>query len=69
VYLSDPAKSTIVLEVYTSVGQFQVDWPAFLALNVMALVPMVIFFPPYATSCPACSAAQSRAERTARFAP
>lgn len=26
VYLSDPGKSTIVLEVYTSVGQFQVDW-------------------------------------------
>ncbi|MET7735856.1 carbohydrate ABC transporter permease [Streptomyces sp. NPDC005402] len=44
VYLSDPAKSTIVLEVYTSVGQFQVDWPAFLTLSVMALVPMVVFF-------------------------
>lgn len=44
VYLSDPAKSTIVLEVYTAVGQFQVDWPAFLTLSVMALVPMVIFF-------------------------
>jgi raffinose/stachyose/melibiose transport system permease protein len=44
VYLSDPAKSTIVLEVYTSVGQFQVDWPAFLALSVLALIPMVAFF-------------------------
>ncbi|MFJ9629603.1 carbohydrate ABC transporter permease [Streptomyces sp. NPDC091280] len=44
VYLSDPAKSTIVLEVYTSVGQFQVDWPAFLTLSVMALIPMVVFF-------------------------
>ncbi|MET7477448.1 carbohydrate ABC transporter permease [Streptomyces sp. NPDC005648] len=44
VYLSDPGKSTIVLEVYTSVGQFQVDWPAFLTLSVMALVPMVVFF-------------------------
>ncbi|KUN72634.1 ABC transporter permease [Streptomyces canus] len=44
VYLSDPAKSTIVMEVYTSVGQFQVDWPAFLTLSVMALVPMVVFF-------------------------
>ncbi|MFF0012589.1 carbohydrate ABC transporter permease [Streptomyces sp. NPDC005374] len=44
VYLSDPGKSTIVLEVYTSVGQFQVDWPAFLTLSVLALVPMVVFF-------------------------
>lgn len=44
VYLSDPGKSTIVLEVYTSVGQFQVDWPTFLTLSVMALVPMVVFF-------------------------
>ncbi|WP_051970389.1 carbohydrate ABC transporter permease [Kitasatospora azatica] len=44
VYLSDPGKSTIVLEVYTSVGQFQVDWPAFLSLSVLALIPMVAFF-------------------------
>jgi raffinose/stachyose/melibiose transport system permease protein len=44
VFLSSPEKSTIVLQVYTAVGQFSVDWPAFLTLSVMVLVPMVIFF-------------------------
>lgn len=44
VFLSSPKNSTLVLQVYKAVGEFTVDWPAFLALSVLALIPMVIFF-------------------------
>ena len=44
VFLSSPQKQTLVLQVYKAVGEFAVDWPAFLTLSVLALLPMVIFF-------------------------
>jgi raffinose/stachyose/melibiose transport system permease protein len=44
VFLSSPEKQTLVLQVYKAVGEFAVDWPAFLALSVLALLPMVVFF-------------------------
>ena len=44
VFLSSPDKRTIVLQVYTAVGEFRTDWPSFMTLSVIALVPMVIFF-------------------------
>ncbi|QHF25733.1 ABC transporter permease subunit [Rathayibacter sp. VKM Ac-2804] len=44
VFLSSPQNQTLVLQVYKAVGEFSVDWPAFLALSVLALIPMVIFF-------------------------
>ena len=44
VFLSSPQNQTLVLQVYKAVGEFSVDWPAFLALSVIALLPMVIFF-------------------------
>lgn len=44
VFLSSPEKSTLVLEVYRAVGQFTTDWPAFMTLSVIVLIPMVIFF-------------------------
>jgi raffinose/stachyose/melibiose transport system permease protein len=44
VFLSSPEKSTIVLQVYSAVGQFAIDWPAFMTLTVIALAPMVVFF-------------------------
>lgn len=44
VFLSSPQNSTLVLQVYKAVGEFTVDWPAFLALSVLALIPMVVFF-------------------------
>ncbi|WP_285025445.1 carbohydrate ABC transporter permease [Plantibacter sp. ME-Dv--P-122b] len=44
VFLSSPQHSTLVLQVYKAVGEFTVDWPAFLALSVLALIPMVVFF-------------------------
>jgi raffinose/stachyose/melibiose transport system permease protein len=44
VFISSPEKRTIVLQVYTAVGEFTTNWPAFMTLSVLALVPMVIFF-------------------------
>lgn len=44
VFISSPEKRTIVLQVYTAVGEFTTNWPAFMTLSVVALLPMVIFF-------------------------
>jgi len=44
VFISTPRKATLVLQVYTAVGEFAVDWPLFMTLTVVVLVPMVIFF-------------------------
>jgi raffinose/stachyose/melibiose transport system permease protein len=30
--------------VYKSVGEFTTDWPSFMTLSVLALLPMVVFF-------------------------
>lgn len=44
VFINSPSKQTLVLQVYSAVGQFSTDWPAFMTLSVIALIPMVIFF-------------------------
>ncbi|WP_082498898.1 MULTISPECIES: carbohydrate ABC transporter permease [unclassified Rathayibacter] len=44
VFISSPEKQTLVLQVYKAVGQFGVNWPAFLTLSVIVLLPMVVFF-------------------------
>ena len=44
IVLSSPDKATMVLQVYRAVGQFTTDWPAFMTLSVVVLVPMVVFF-------------------------
>ena len=44
VFISSPEKQTLVLQVYTAIGQFTTDWPAFITLSVMVLTPTVIFF-------------------------
>ncbi|MEV0389049.1 carbohydrate ABC transporter permease [Nonomuraea sp. NPDC050643] len=44
VFISSPEKQTLVLQVYKAVGQFGVDWPAFLTLSVIVLIPVVVFF-------------------------
>ncbi|TDC23633.1 carbohydrate ABC transporter permease [Streptomyces sp. 8K308] len=44
VIISSPDKRTIVPQVYSAVGEFSTDWPAFMTLSVIALIPMVIFF-------------------------
>lgn len=44
VFISSTGKQTLVLQVYTAVSQFSVNWPAFMTLTVIVLVPVVIFF-------------------------
>jgi raffinose/stachyose/melibiose transport system permease protein len=44
VFISSPEKRTIVLQVYSAVGEFTTDWPASMTVSVLALIPMVVFF-------------------------
>lgn len=44
VFISDPDKQTLVLQVYSAIGQFTTDWPAFMTLSVIVLLPMLVFF-------------------------
>jgi raffinose/stachyose/melibiose transport system permease protein len=44
VFINSPGKQTLVLQVYTAVGQFTTDWPTFMTLTVIVLIPMIIFF-------------------------
>lgn len=44
VFISSPEKNTLVLDVYSAVSQFTVNWPAFMTTTVIVLIPMVIFF-------------------------
>lgn len=44
VLLSSTDKRTIVLQVYNAVGQFSTDWPSFMTVTVIALVPVLVFF-------------------------
>ncbi|MFD0440265.1 carbohydrate ABC transporter permease [Streptomyces chartreusis] len=44
VLLSSTDKRTIVLQVYNAVGQFSTDWPSFMTVTVIALVPVFVFF-------------------------
>jgi len=44
VFISTPDKRTMVLQVYNAVGQFSTDWPSFMTLTVVTLVPVFIFF-------------------------
>jgi len=44
VFINSPQKQTLVLQVYTAVGEFTTNWPVFMTLTVIALIPMVVFF-------------------------
>jgi raffinose/stachyose/melibiose transport system permease protein len=44
VFISSSDLRTIVLQVYNAVGQFTTDWPSFMTITVIALVPVFIFF-------------------------
>ncbi len=32
------------MQVYSTVGQFETDWPAFMTITVLSLIPITIFF-------------------------
>lgn len=44
VFISSPTKQTVVLQVYKAVSEFTTDWPMFMTVSVVALIPMVLFF-------------------------
>lgn len=44
VYISSSSLRTIVLQVYNAVGQFSTDWPSFMTITVIALIPVFVFF-------------------------
>ena len=44
VFLSSASNKTLVLQVYSAVGQFSVNWPAFMTLTVIVLFPVMVFF-------------------------
>ncbi|WP_058308499.1 carbohydrate ABC transporter permease [Gracilibacillus massiliensis] len=43
-FLNSPSKNTLVLEIFNARSQYTVDWPLFMTLSVIVLIPMVIFF-------------------------
>ncbi|PLS24075.1 carbohydrate ABC transporter permease [Bifidobacterium imperatoris] len=44
VFLSSTSKQTVVLQVYNAVQQFTTNWPLFMTITVLALLPVFIFF-------------------------
>ena len=44
IYLPSAQNRTVILQVYTAVGQFSTDWPSFMAITVVALTPVLVFF-------------------------
>ena len=44
VFLSSSDKQTVVLQFYNAVQQFTTNWPLFMTITVLALVPVFIFF-------------------------
>ncbi|MGF7032213.1 raffinose/stachyose/melibiose transport system permease protein [Paenibacillus mucilaginosus] len=43
-FLNSQDKATLVLQVYKAKGEFSVNWPLFMTLTVIVLVPIFIFF-------------------------
>jgi len=44
IFISSPEKDTLVLLASQAVSQFTINWPAFMAVAVIVLIPMLIFF-------------------------
>jgi raffinose/stachyose/melibiose transport system permease protein len=44
VFIISPQNYTLVLQVYQAVGQYTTNWPAFMTLTVLSLIPITIFF-------------------------
>jgi len=43
-FLHSRANSTLMLEMVRSVGEFQNDWPVMMAIMVLIMAPLVIFY-------------------------
>ncbi|NEG88949.1 carbohydrate ABC transporter permease [Bifidobacterium aerophilum] len=44
IYISSNENQTLVLQVYNAIGQFTTNWPLFMTITVLALVPVFFFF-------------------------
>ncbi|WP_025155378.1 carbohydrate ABC transporter permease [Leifsonia aquatica] len=44
IFLSSPENNTLVLLASQAVSQFTTDWPSFMAVAVIVLIPMLVFF-------------------------
>jgi raffinose/stachyose/melibiose transport system permease protein len=44
IFLSSPSNNTLVLLAEQAVAQFTTNWPDFMAVTVIVLIPMLIFF-------------------------
>ena len=44
IYLSSPENRTIPLQVFQAMGVFSTDYPLFMAITVIALIPVFVFF-------------------------
>ena len=44
IFLNSRSNGTLVLEVFRAKGQFSVDWPKFMTLSVVTILPIVIFY-------------------------
>ncbi len=44
IFLSSRANTTLVLEVFRAKGQFSTNWPIFMTLSVITIVPIFIFY-------------------------
>jgi raffinose/stachyose/melibiose transport system permease protein len=43
-FLNSQRNATLVLQIYKAKGEFSVNWPMFMTLTVIALIPIFIFF-------------------------
>lgn len=44
IFLSTRSKGTVVLEIFRAKGQFSVDWPRFMAMSVVSILPILLFY-------------------------
>ncbi|WP_317369127.1 carbohydrate ABC transporter permease [Bifidobacterium pullorum] len=44
IYISSIDKQTIILQVFNAMGQFTTNWPLFMTITTIALIPVFIFF-------------------------
>lgn len=44
IFLTSTDLRTVILQVYNAMSQFTTDWPLFMTITVIALVPVVVFF-------------------------
>ena len=44
IYLSSPENRTVPLQVFQAMGVFSTDYPLFMAITVIALIPVFVFF-------------------------